>query len=483
MLDHKKFLSTPKSMLIAPAGFGKTHTIAECLKHTEGKQLILTHTHAGIASIKEKLLKTGIPKSKFHVETITGYAQKYTVAFYRGFDMPSQENSAEHYSFVLQKATAIVKTKPVKDIIKATYSGIFVDEYQDCTIESHHFILALANILPTRILGDYLQGIFGFGHNQIVDMTDEAQMEGFSANTHELKEPWRWKIGKNEKLGEALKEIRELLKTGEKIDLSKYQQTIEVIKAEEKEMYVPTSAYSKKIRSLLSSKSLLVIHPDSSNLASRKTFVSLFNNAFTLIEAIDGKDFYSIAKRFDDFDGTNVESFIKDVSLDLFNKTGVKKWFNEKGLMNKSKKEDKEAVEPLRRCVTKLNKAMSFAVLSDALKLVANLPEVKCYRRELLRSVCKALETATQDNISVHEAMVNNRNHIRRVGRKVFGRCIGTTLLTKGLEFETVVVLNAHKFDSPKHLYVALTRATNRLIVFTENIILTPYPKPKPQKK
>ena len=53
----RDFISKRKSLLIAPAGCGKTYTIAECLKYTEGLHLILTHTHAGVASLKKKLKK------------------------------------------------------------------------------------------------------------------------------------------------------------------------------------------------------------------------------------------------------------------------------------------------------------------------------------------------------------------------------------------------------------------------------------------
>ena len=60
MIDYKEFVSKEKSLLIAPAGYGKTHTIAECLKYIDGTQLILTHTHAGVASLKEKIKKIGI---------------------------------------------------------------------------------------------------------------------------------------------------------------------------------------------------------------------------------------------------------------------------------------------------------------------------------------------------------------------------------------------------------------------------------------
>ena len=61
-----EFVSKPKSLLIAPAGYGKTHTIAECLKYTGGTQLVLTHTHAGVASLKEKIKKSGKVPTKHH---------------------------------------------------------------------------------------------------------------------------------------------------------------------------------------------------------------------------------------------------------------------------------------------------------------------------------------------------------------------------------------------------------------------------------
>lgn len=57
MTDLNLFLSQCQSMIVAPAGYGKTHSIAECINICSGQKtcLILTHTHAGIASLKEKL--------------------------------------------------------------------------------------------------------------------------------------------------------------------------------------------------------------------------------------------------------------------------------------------------------------------------------------------------------------------------------------------------------------------------------------------
>lgn len=199
-MDYAQFVSKPKSMVVAPAGYGKTHAIAECLKHTKGKQLILTHTHAGVASLKEKIQKQGVKYNQYRVETISSFAQKYVNAFYCGNDIPEQDGKA-YFPFVIEKATKLFDITPIKDVIQATYSGLFVDEYQDCTIEQHDLIKALACILPTRVLGDHLQGIFGFSGQQLVDF--EKDLMGFE-RFPDLCEPWRWK-DTNYDLGEDLK--------------------------------------------------------------------------------------------------------------------------------------------------------------------------------------------------------------------------------------------------------------------------------------
>lgn len=73
---------------------------------------------------------------------------------------------------------------------------------------------------------------------------------------------------------------------------------------------------------------------------------------------------------------------------------------------------------------------------------------------------------------TVYDSMSKIRNSKRHIGKSIRGRNIGTTLLTKGLEFETVVILNAQQFNCPKNFYVAITRASKRLVVFSEKLEL-----------
>ncbi|QZK89996.1 AAA family ATPase [Flavobacterium sp. CHNK8] len=476
MINYKEFISNEKSMLIAPAGYGKTHTIVECLKHTQakGRQLILTHTHAGVAAIKEKIKREGISSSSYSIETISSFAQKYVLSFYIGTEIPEQENSKNYYPFIIEKSITLLKIKPIREIISNTYNGLFVDEYQDCTIKQHELILILSELLPTRILGDFLQGIFGFNGESLVNLESKTEMKAFQKSYYELDQPQRWLNGNNALLGENLKDIRNSLIQKEEIDLSKYP-SIETKLIKEFDLYDFKKDYNRQIRNLLDEKDLLILHPDSTSINPRLKFIKLFNNRITLIESIDDKTFYKTSKDADSITKENIYQYLISISYELFNKSGLDNWFNEKGFKRKAKEIDKILISQIMNKINSLDEKISFSLLSEILKDIKELSGIKCYRKELFSSFCTALEDAEYSNMSVLEAMTKKRNLTRRVGRKIYGKSIGTTLLTKGLEFDTVVILNAHKFECSKHLYVALTRASKRLIIFTESKTLMPY--------
>ncbi len=457
-------------MLIAPAGYGKTHYIVDSLSHVDGKQLLLTHTHAGIASLKEKIRKCGLSLSKVHVETIMGYAQKYVQAFCS--NIPNQD-SEEYYDFLITNAAQLIKHSSVRKVITSSYNGLFVDEYQDCTNKQHAFIEALSTILPTRILGDPLQGIFSFNGDGMVDMESSEQMGEFHSNRHELVDPWRWK-DKNDSLGQALKEIRALLDSKMPIDLNHYSAIETVPVSDPFDLYNPTKSYYRYISGLLREPNVLFIHPQSANIHPRMKILSVFKTPMSLIESIDDKDFYKIAKTIDESsDSTIHKNFIKMCQM-IFNKKRIGFWFSESAVISKRQASDKIISDQLKTYFLGLQSETRLVTMVKLIKFVSKLEGVKCFRKELLFSLIAALEDAHSTKRSVYECMCDRRNHIRRIGRKVYGRCIGTTLLTKGLEFDLVVILNAHEFKCHKNLYVALTRASKRLIVCTNSAILQP---------
>ena len=64
VIDWTEFLACDRGLLIAPAGHGKTTAIADCLNlcPDDSCQLVLTHTHAGIASLKKKFKEKKVPR-------------------------------------------------------------------------------------------------------------------------------------------------------------------------------------------------------------------------------------------------------------------------------------------------------------------------------------------------------------------------------------------------------------------------------------
>ena len=466
-MDHVSFTSKDKALLVAPAGYGKTFTLAECLQYTTGKSLVLTHTHAGVASIKKKLKEAHIHSSKYSVETISSFAQKYTKSFYMGSDIPTQEDTKTYHPFIIKKASVIFSIPLVKKVIQITYSGLFVDEYQDCSKEHHQMLSELMNYLPTRIFGDPLQGVFDF-NGELVDFNiDLADFEVFPS----LAVPHRWNQVGAYKLGKSLKTIRKKLEDNEEINLNDYKDSIEIIVGNESDIYDRNSAYFKKLNGIKDEKSLLVIHPNSMNKHPRIKFSKSFKG-IRLIESIDDKDFYKLAKMIDNIAHDTLILDVRELSYLIFNKTGLNNWFNERALKKKKNEKDRERVSIL---LSNIQSYQDFRDVIGILKAISDLPDVHCSRQELLKSLFKAIEIAALTKISVIEGMREQRNKIRRSGRRVEGRHIGTTLLTKGLEFDVVAILDAQKFTSPKHLYVALTRCRKRLIVFTNNPVLSPY--------
>jgi superfamily I DNA/RNA helicase len=495
-MDYRAFIEGRKTVLVAPAGYGKTHTIAECLKHTDGKQLILTHTHAGVASIKDKIKKSDIESATYKIETISSFAQKYSHAFNTGTDMPNQE-AKEYHPFVIRKAKEIFTSPVVKKVIAASYAGLFVDEYQDCTKDQHAMISALSDILPTHILGDPMQGIFDF-NGDAVDF--ETDLDGFDMFP-ELSIPYRWyREGNNRGLGDILKEYREQLNSQQKLLLtSSPDNGLYLVTVSSDDLQNAKSIYRKRLAKLIQNPenkpeydSLLLIVPeyeeikdsgarvpkgDIKHRAQIRTQID-YSKSLTLLEAIDDRSFYAIAKKADSLIGgiaraqKKTKRIKKDALDALYNSTDLNKWFNNDGLKNKQNASDKKRSQKFQSKMNAFISKPSAGNLCEIILEAKNELKLKYKRDEIIYSFLRSLREAGQSDISVYEAMKKSRNIIRRSGRKIHGKCIGTTLLTKGLEFDTVAILDAHKFTCPKHLYVALTRCCKKLIIFTAQTTL-----------
>lgn len=467
------FFFAQKAMLVAPAGHGKTHFIAESVASLSGRQLILTHTHAGVASLKAKLSKMAVPRERYEVETISSFCLGLMGAFYTGVDVPAPDDKDNYFPFIEDKAREFISEPLISQIITRTYSGAFVDEYQDCSKRQHELVKRLAELIPTRLLGDPLQGIMPVKQGGIVDLNCSQEMAGFCENTRSLDEPKRW-LNTNPGLGETIKQIRSKLENRKDIDLSDFS-TIELVVLNKDGLY--SMLARRAIDPLLKEQKILFIHPLSFNTSPRIRFVQQFSNRLRLIESIDDEQFYSCAKKLDETTSENYLSTLLEIGEVQENRSELGKWIDGVKVKRRRVLTNSETVahENLHSETQSYVNEPCIKSLKNILQTVFSLPGLKCYRPEILRSLYKAMDEAIEKKLTIYEGMVNYRNRIRRLGRSLSGRLIGTTLLTKGLEFDTVVVLNAHQFDCPKNFYVAISRATRRLVILSESATLRPY--------
>lgn len=212
----KELAESDWSLVLAPAGCGKTHLIADSVKHTNGRQLILTHTHAGVRAMINHLKRNEIPAKQYSVCTIDSLALKYACAFPMLSGWNERQPSGDDWQMICSAATSALKRKAVKKVLTSSYSGIYIDEYQDCSSGQHEFISLIADYLPCRILGDPMQSIF-WEINK-TNSLDWKHAESTFKTLAELSTPWRWK-NENEPLGEWLLSVRNSLENGHQIDL------------------------------------------------------------------------------------------------------------------------------------------------------------------------------------------------------------------------------------------------------------------------
>lgn len=469
------FLAANKSIVIAPAGYGKTFTIAEAIAAYKGekKVLVLTHTHAGIASLREKFQQKGLPSTAFHLDTICSFALELTKTYHLNKEeIPKESETSAMFDFAVQHAQMILKAKPIKQLMAIRYDHLIVDEYQDCTIAQHKMILELSETLKTHLLGDPLQGIFEFKGQHIVDFND-GSFSPFKENLQSLEKPWRWINAGQVALGQDLARIRENLLTGQDIDLRDYASICWVNGRGDDYTRQGTAVKRQMFQEIY--QGAVIIHPNTTSVYPRIKVVQQYKQ-LQLIEAIDGKEYYQWCLQFDTHTGSVLVKDVANMMRSVSSETCINKWFKTDGsLVNKRSPAEKEIQTILASMVNSLITDKSYLRIARLIVAIAKLPSQSVYRKEFVNDIYHALMDAERLRLSASESIARNRNILRRRGRKIAQKSIGNTLLTKGLEFDTVVVLNAQDIKDPRHLYVALTRCCKRLVVIADGPILHPY--------
>ena len=175
--------------VVAP-GYGKTHLIADAVGLATRRQLVLTHTYAGVNALRRKMRELSVPSSAYRVDTIASWALRLCLSYPGVSEWTVQRPAGQQWTTLYHACGALLDHPFIRRILKASYGGLYVDEYQDCSTAQHQLVLRLARDLPCRILGDPLQAIFDFANESPVDWDGEITTNFESLG--QLETPYRW---------------------------------------------------------------------------------------------------------------------------------------------------------------------------------------------------------------------------------------------------------------------------------------------------
>lgn len=464
--DIPRLLSeADRAFVVAAAGCGKTEAVVRAVALSAGRrQLVLTHTHAGVNALRRRLQSMGVPKERYVVDTIAGWALRYAASYPQLSGLETPEPVGGQWANVYAAAGRALTTRAIRRVVVQSYGGIFVDEYQDCVRDQHTLVLQLAELLPCRVLGDPLQGIFDFGNQRVVDWATDVSPN--FARLPDLVTPWRWR-GHNEALGDWLGAVREPLSTGQPLDLA----TAPVAWVQSD----TTAEWRSCIRFANGDGSIVAIRKWATNCHD---LARTLRGTFTSMEEMDCADLLSAARELDTSTGPARAlaciAFAKTCMTGLNNATSSLEATLRRGAVPRI----------TARCAHPDLYLAAAAVAGDedmrgihALMLALRGHGEYLFRRELWDEMIRSLRAHARGSaLSLRDAAWRARDITRRIGRREDRRTISRTLLVKGLEYDHAIVLKADELNA-KNAYVALTRGRSSVTVIApESTIRFPQP-------
>lgn len=459
--EWNKLISTNTAAVIAPAGHGKTEMLAEIVERSSGKLLLLTHTNAGVDAIKKRMSKKNIPSSRYNVETIASFCIKWcnsycvTCNIDKNLSPLVKGQANAYYAQFYSGAITLFSKSWIGAVLKATYSRVIVDEYQDCTLELHNIMLCISNHLPLIALGDPMQGIFSFT-GPLVDW-DNLEFPIIDIKTY----PWRWEKT-NPQLGCYLSELREHLLPYSNCANCK----IKVPTTKDVSIISPVNFDMYKLLPQMKDYTSVIYVTKWPN--KQLNICSEMSGIFQYDEKQECPELFEYAEFFDKLQGSKLTLaslfFIKICS------TGVTT-------------ELKSYIERLKKDNTDFSRIQKHQDIGEAIATVATTSdysaiynlicafekksEFKIYRKELYYEMLRSIKYAIEHNSTVYEGA----NHIRKDAHlqkrySQFKFLSSRTLLSKGLEFDCVIIDTTDKL-SVKDFYVAMTRAKKKIFIIS----------------
>lgn len=453
---HSALLATSERVcLTAPAGCGKTELIARAVGHrVKGRQLVLTHTHAGVKALRDRLRKLGVPAIYYHVDTIAGWSLRYALAFPGLSGLGSFHPQAEEWGKVYEGAFRLLQVSAIKKIVGYSYSGMYVDEYQDCALPQHQIVLKLASIIPCRVVGDPLQGIFDF-EGSIVNWNTDV-IANFPVMPP-LTKPWRWS-NVNPELGQWLVRFRQDLLSGNSVDLQSAPLRWRLQSPQERR----TACFS-----LATAKGSVVAiekwPPSAHKLASE------LKGSFTSMEEMECKDLLSWCKKIENATGGTRAIAVIDFAATCLTKVSAElARIKGKIASGDSSFARLQKHKNVALCLQQIVSSPDIDLVGKTLDAIRRIEGCILYRRELWNEMKRAIANYEARESGLCEVAWRQRSRASVMGRLVEKRVVSRTLLVKGLEFDHAVVLNADALNA-KELYVAMTRGSKSLTVLSSS--------------
>jgi len=470
--DTPDLLRIDRGLVVSPAGCGKTQLICEALKRHSGSKpiLVLTHTNAGVAALRARLERARVTSSSYRLSTIDGWAIRLISTFpaRSGHDPAILEGNRPNYPAIRTAALGLLRDAHVDDVIAASYSRLLIDEFQDCSIRQFAIVYFAARTLPTCVLGDPLQAIFGFGDDPLAKWQEHICTHFPLAS--ELTHPWRWINAGSENLGRWLLDVRGRLLRREPIDLASAPPGVMHIQLDGSDDH-RKRLHACRVNAPGEEGSVLIIG-DSTSPASQRQYASQTPGAVT-VEAVDLRDLVTFADNLD-VSASDVLRQVAEFAQSVMTNVGVPELVQRvESLLKGTARKEPTAAE--RAALVMLRERTHGSVL-DLLHELNKQSGTHVYRPAVLRSCFRALNMCVgTDPPDFREAAIRVREQNRLQGRRLPRRAVGSTLLLKGLEAEVAVILDADNLDA-RNLYVGMTRGSQRLVICSRDRVLTPAP-------
>lgn len=458
----EELIAAAPCSLEMPAGTGKTHLLAAAaaVAGMDGKRsLVLTHTNAGVDAIRKRLRAFGVPASQFRVDTITSWAFSLVRSYSEIAGMSVTEvpdwTQSDYY---LKAATAVAGARAIVDVMAISFDYLFIDEYQDCTLVLHEFVIALAAAIPKAVLlGDRLQAIFTFVGPMAT--WDGHVLPDFPEHVLAV-EPHRW-TNHNQDLGRWLLDIRSDLVDGRVFDFAAY--SVPGLTYVAGTGSVALAAVAHSFRDFDESVVLLDKWPN-----DVATHASRLGGSYSVMEDISGNfmrgQLEVLPAQGDSQLASWFANFAKACVVGL---SGIDAPVLTRLATGQSVTHYARAgVEPVLVALDKLRESPTYAQLAQAATDVRSTPGLRVYRWEAWNDTLEAIALTVENGNPVGDNLARVRDRLRRTGRRNDNRIASRTLLVKGLEYDHVIIADISKMQDPCNLYVALSRARKSVTVF-----------------